>query len=283
MNTTDLKSFHYLENGQITFSTLDTIKTEGTLDAGVYDISWVGYPDNRIILNISTDKEMVKMHNFPDQTKLDLLIKSFFDKKVVEKMSNLGFNHKVGILLEGKAGTGKSTIIKNYAHKIINEYNGIVFYISNPSSVMECWKFIHKIRAIQNNPIVVILEEIDMFVVDGREGYLKSAFDGNLSIDNCLIFGTTNYIDRVPSAMKNRPSRFKYVLNIEGIQCEDEVYQILDNMIGDLCTELQVQEFSRNLVGKTLDEIKQFAIDKIMDLETYKKQSSSMGFVTPKQ
>ena len=201
-------------------------------------------------------------------------------------MKSLCFNHKTGVLLEGKAGTGKSTIIKHYVNNIVNEQGGIVFYISTPSVVAECWSFIHKIRAIQNNPIVVIFEEIDMFVGDSNsknfEGYLKSAFDGNLSIDNCLIFGSTNYIDRIPNALKNRPSRFKYVLTIEGIQCENEVWQILENMIGDLFTELEITEFAKDLVGKTLDEIKQFALDKIMDLETYKKTTSSIGFVIDK-
>jgi hypothetical protein len=40
MNTSDLKSFHYLENGS-TFSILDTIKTSPKLDTGIYNLAWL--------------------------------------------------------------------------------------------------------------------------------------------------------------------------------------------------------------------------------------------------
>jgi SpoVK/Ycf46/Vps4 family AAA+-type ATPase len=278
-STVDLKSFHYLENGEISFSILDTIKTQKKLDSGLYTISWLPFPESKLLLTVNTDKETVKMHQFPDKEKIEDLLKIFFDKNVVTKMSSLGFYHKVGILLYGKQGTGKSTIVKNYATKIIEEHNGLVFYFNGKENIAACWSFLRKIRAIQDNPIVVIFEEIDSFVNDKSEGSLKIIFDGNESMDNCIIFGTTNYLERIPSALKDRPSRFKYVLNIEGIQSEDEVFEILHNMIGDLFTAKELKHFSKKLIGNSLDYIKQFAIDKIMSLDTYGHNSKSqIGF-----
>jgi hypothetical protein len=280
MNTSDLKSFHYLENGEIGFSILDTVKTQQKLDAGVYTISYLGYPESRVLLKASSDTEAVKMHNFSDKEKLENLFKIFFNKGVIKKMKTLGFYHKVGIMLYGKEGTGKSTIIKNYIDKIVKDHNGIVFYFTGVEGITSCWEFIKKIRAIQTNPIVVVFEEMDMYVVNNNEGYLKTIFDGNNAIDNSIIFGSTNYIERIPDAIKNRPSRFKYVLNIEGIQSEEEIYVILENMIGDLFTEDELKEFSLTLKGKSLDFIKQFGIDKIMSLETYthNKGKKPIGF-----
>jgi SpoVK/Ycf46/Vps4 family AAA+-type ATPase len=279
MNTSDLKSFHYLENGEIGFSILDTVKTQQKLDAGVYSISYLGYPESRVLLKTSTDKEIVKMHNFSDKEKLENLFKVFFNKSIVKKMKTLGFYHKVGIMLYGKEGTGKSTIIKNYINKIVKDHNGIVFYFTGVDGLTSCWEFIKKIRAIQDNPIVVVFEEMDMYVVNNNEGYLKTIFDGNNAIDNLVIFGSTNYIERIPDAIKNRPSRFKYVLNIEGIQSEEEIYVILENMIGDLFSEEELKEFSFTLKGKSLDFIKQFGVDKIMSLETYShNKKKSIGF-----
>lgn len=279
-NTVDLKSFHYLENGDISFSILDTIKTEKKLDSGLYTVSWLDYPESRVALTVNADKESVKMHQFPDKEKIENLLDVFFNENVVAKMSSLGFYHKVGILLYGKQGTGKSTIVKNYATRIIEDHNGLVFYFNGRSNITACWAFLRKIRAIQDNPIVVIFEEIDSFVNDKTEGPLKVIFDGNESIDNCIIFGTTNYLDRIPTALKDRPSRFKYVLNIEGIQSEEEVFEILSNMIGDLFDKKEIKLFSKKLIGNSLDFIKQFAIDKIMCLETYSHNSkNSIGFI----
>ena len=157
-----------------------------------------------------------------------------------------------------------------------------MFYITNPSNVSECWEFLTKIRKIQKNPIIVIFEEFDNFLGSNNSnvGPLKTMFDGNLSIDNCLILATTNNLEKIPDALKLRPSRFKYVLNIEGIQSVDEVFSLLNNMISDLFTKEELEDFAEGLKGSTLDYIKQFAIDKIMDLTTFEnKRNKKIGFL----
>lgn len=278
MNTSDLKSFHYLENGEVSFSMLDTIKTAKTLDVGSYNLSYEDYPVKRIVLKKQTNIETIKIHNFPDGEKLNDLFTAFFNKKVVNKMSKLGFNHKIGLLLYGKEGTGKSTIIRYYADKAIKEHNAIVFYM--PSSyIFQCWEFITNIRRIQNNPIVVIYEEMDQLIENRNEGTLKTILDGDSSIDNCITMATTNYLNKIPEALKDRPSRFKYALNIEGIHERDNVFELIDKMLNDLFTDEEIWVFADELKGQTLDMIKQFCIDKIMDLKTYGKKSGKMGFV----
>lgn len=277
-NTTDLKSFNYLENGDVTFSLLDTVKTVKKLDAGVYILDYIGYPENRINLKITTDQESVKMYDFDERPVLEELFKVFFDKKVVKKMRNLGFNHKTGVLLYGREGTGKTTIIKHYANKIVHEQDALVFYLTEPSAIRSLWDFIVKVRAIQTNPIVVIMEEIDTYIYDRKEGFMKIMFDGHESIDNCLFMATTNYIDSIPEAMKNRPSRFKYVMQIEGINKEEVIFDILSSMIGDMFDSTEIVDFARELKGSTLDFIKQFGLDKIMNLDSYNKNKKTIGF-----
>jgi SpoVK/Ycf46/Vps4 family AAA+-type ATPase len=280
-NTSDLKSFHYLENGEVSFSILDTVKTEQKLDSGVYTLEYLPYPEMRVKLDVSTDRETIKIYTFPDKDKLDNLFDSFFNKNVIQKVKDLGFYHKVGVLLYGKEGTGKSTILKSYAYKVLENHNGLVFYFTSNQYVNKCWEFIKKIRAIQDNPIVVIFEEMDMYVQktsEVPEGYLKTILDGNNSIDNCIILGATNYIDTIPNAIKDRPSRFKYVLNIEGIHSEEEILDILTPMISDICEKAEIKEYAYMLKGETLDLIKQFAMDKIMCLQSYSKNKKSMGF-----
>jgi len=120
MSTADLKSFHYLENGQIQFSLFDTIKSTKKLDSGFHNISY-NSDERRIILTQLKSIEPIKIHEFPDKDKLDSLFEAFFDSTIYSKVSSLGFLHKVGVLLYGKEGTGKSTIIKYYANNILTQ------------------------------------------------------------------------------------------------------------------------------------------------------------------
>lgn len=281
MNTSDLKSFHYLENGEVSFSMFDTIKSNKQLDSGSYKISFLeSYPDSRVVLKMDKDMETAKIHNFPDKQKLDDLFNSFFEKKVSDKIAELGFYHKVGVLLHGKEGTGKSTIIKHYCYKCISDKNCLVFHMNCANShVKECWDFIMNVRRVQKNTIIVIFEEIDEHIQNRNEPFLKTVFDGNMSIDNCIFMASTNYLDQIPEALKDRPSRFKYVLNIEGIQNKNDVYILVNKMLTGLFKESEIMEFANELKGQSLDIIKQFCVDKIMDIKSYHKSKTLIGFL----
>ena len=70
---------------QITMKTKQiTIKTEQKLDSGVYTLEYLGYPDMRVKIDVSTDRETIKSYTFPDKDKLDNLFESFFNKNVVQ-------------------------------------------------------------------------------------------------------------------------------------------------------------------------------------------------------
>lgn len=190
----------------------------------------------------------------------------------------MGFIHKSGVLLHGKEGTGKTSIAKYYYTRFIKDKNAVVFYINNSDGYFyKCWEFIVEIRKIQDDPIIIILEELDGFMKD-NEDKLKSCLDGNLSISNCVVFASTNHIDRIPEALKNRESRFKFVINIEGIQNKEEVFKIIKNMIGNDFSDEEINKYSEELKGKTLDEIKQFCLDKIMSIPVSEKKKIKLGF-----
>ena len=282
MTTNDLKSFNYLENGEVMFSIFDTNKTTKILESGVYSLDYIGHPEYRVTVKIDTNDELVRIHDFPDKEKIDNLFESFFDPKILEAFTNLGFYHKTGILLYGKEGTGKSTIFKHYYNNAIKTNKAIVFQIAvRHDYLSNCWDFIRSVRKIQDNPFIVVFEEIDRYILE-KEALLKDIFDGCLSINNTIFMASTNYIEKIPEAIKNRPSRFKYCLNIEGIQNVDDVYSILLNILNNRFNGEEIKGFANELKGQTLDSIKQFCVDKIMDLKTYSKNNKKIGFTEKK-
>ena len=105
------------------------------------------------------------------------------DDKIKTKVKELGYYHKIGVLLYGIEGTGKSTILKKYYTDAIEKNNAIVFHINTYGYFMQCWEFIMDIRKIQDNPFIIIFEEMDsMFSIDGNESKLKK-----LWTDQCQL------------------------------------------------------------------------------------------------
>ena len=280
-NTTNLKSFNYLESGEVTFSILDTIKTTKKLDSGIYKLDTV--VENNISvtkLTLVQSEEIVELFNFTEKDKIDELSTSFFDEKVKNKIQKLGLLHKYAILFYGKEGTGKSSIKKYYYNRFVSEQNSLVFQVICASSRMKiCWDFIKSIRTIQNNPIIIVLEEFDQFVRtnDNGDAYMKTILDGNNSIDNCIFLASTNYLEQIPEAIKNRPSRFKYVIEITEIEDFEIVKKIINNMVGEMFSEDEIDSFSKEMTGQTVDFIKQFCLDKIMNIKNYKSKKG-IGF-----
>ena len=85
-------------------------------------------------------------------------------------------------------------------------------------------------------------------------------------------------MDLIPNEIKNRESRFKFVINVEGIQSVNEVELIVKSLLKGISTDEDIKQYSTELSGKTLDEIKQFCFDKIMSIPSHKNHKSKLVF-----
>lgn len=266
--STGFKSFQYLENGKVEYNMIPTKSVSAAIRPGFYSIVYEGYPINKVVVTEIDSKDTLKKTMHKNDEKLEDLFAKFFTPEVKSTINAMGFNHKMGVFMYGKEGSGKSTIFKNYCGDFISKYGAVVFYVDSiPEHLTQTWEFVQQIRRGQDSPIVVVFEEFER-VVETQEGKLKSILDGNLSIDNLIVFATTNYVERIPVALKDRPSRFKYCFAFDGIMGYEGVRHVINNLIGNLFTEEQVSKWAVELKDCTVDSVKQFCLDRVMNIQS---------------
>lgn len=277
---TSFKSFQYLGNGKVEYNSINTKSVNETLYPSFYSLDWADYPLNRVIVTEMSSKDAVKKTSHKNEKQMDELFLQFFDHRIKEIINNKGFNHKIGLLMHGKQGSGKSTIIKYYCNEFVEKYGAIVFYIDcKPGCIGAIWDWILQIRGTQDSPIIIVFEEFER-LAEEQEAKLKSILDGNLSMDNMVVFATTNYPEKVGVALKDRPSRFKYAFGFDGIVGEEGAKEVIGKMIGDLFDSNQIGRWAFELKNCTVDTIKQFCLDRIMNIDNkeYKASKNSIGF-----
>ena len=196
-------------------------------------------------------------------------VMSFFSSKKLKKQINMmGFPHKMGVLLYGKPGTGKTTLINYISHLLFEQQNAIIMVCNNAESVEASIAMAKSIREIQNNPIVMIMDEFERFVANNsQEARIKTFLDGGDSIDNCLVLGATNYIEQVPKSIGERESRIRILKEITGVDTKEEVADIVNGMLNEANVAASI---NRDKIidgigtGITLDFIKNAVIDALM-------------------
>ncbi len=135
-----------------------------------------------------------------------------------------GKKRKVGAILHGAPGNGKSYLIRYFAIKYKLPVN-----IMSLDREMDNNEIIRRFNNI-NPPAIVILEDFDSYF-DGRKCILERTsftFDAILNgLDGLycdkrgvIYFLTTNDIEKVDSSLKARPSRFKRVMEISNPSLE---------------------------------------------------------------
>lgn len=131
-----------------------------------------------------------------------------------------GMVHKIGILLYGKAGTGKSSIVKAIAHM----FGDANIYMMDTGRKVSYSASVICSRATDatentNKPTIVLMEDFDLFFTHNRNKRdeprramadpiamdyasqdlhdLLQFLDGNLSVDNTIIVATTTHVEDI--------------------------------------------------------------------------------------
>lgn len=252
-----------------------------TFSKGFYEAT----TDSQGNLRIS-EADLQELHTPYESEEINMIVSvvnGFFREGTMEKINQLGFIHKLGILLFGKQGTGKTSFIHYMANKLIDSNNAIVFFCNSSNTLSSAIILSAGIREIQDNPIIFIADEFERYAKDA-ESEMKNFLDGNKSVNNTLFLAATNYIEKVPETLKKRPSRFKIVREIKGITDKNTIANIIrevSNRIDpSLFTKEEIYDIVKDIDEITLDEIKHICLDKATSTYTKSliKDRGSVGF-----
>lgn len=252
-----------------------------TFSKGFYEAT----TDSQGNLRIS-EADLQELHNPYQNKEIDTIlsvVNGFFKEDIMKKINQLGFIHKLGILLFGKQGTGKTSLIHYIANKLVESNNAIVFFCNNSNTLASAIVLSAGIREIQENPIIFIADEFERYAKDS-ESEMKNFLDGNKSVNNILFLAATNYIEKIPETLKKRPSRFKMVQEIKGISDKNTIASIIrsvsDKIDPSLFTAQEIVDIVRDIDDITIDEIKHICLDKATSTYTKSliKDRKSVGF-----
>lgn len=174
----------------------------------------------------------------------------------------MGNAAKVGFLLYGPQGTGKSTAMYSVAMTLIEKYNATVIEVDDHDDLRATYRHIKNLRKLEPTMLAVVLMDECEEPMKFKEKDMKLLLDSKDTPTNLIFIGATNYIEKIPPTIKDRPSRIKHLFDCKSIN-EDEVivYTILSDMNkelepGDQLTDGAIKEVTKAAVGKTIDEIK---------------------------
>lgn len=133
------------------------------------------------------------------------------------RLRALGVKARRGLILEGPPGTGKTLL-----GKVLSDTLDVSFMWVSPRHV-DGPKVFKRILSLARfvAPTVVFLEDLDLFASDRDRGSwiglgeLMNQLDGAVENEDIVTIATTNRLEVVEKALRNRPGRFDRVLTLD--------------------------------------------------------------------
>lgn len=173
------------------------------------DITYKGEqrdPDDNTINAIkrTIDKENLVFDTGSELFNVMSDIHTFFEDETKELYKKMDIVYKRGIIIHGKPGNGKSSLIR----EIIRQLTDINKIVINTNNIYITKVLSSLITKLNNQKSIIIIEDIDSLITNGNRSEFLNLLDG-ISIKSGLYFiGSTNYPERIDPAFINRSGRF---------------------------------------------------------------------------
>lgn len=205
-------------------------------------------------------------------------------------MKKMGLCNKLGALLHGSAGTGKTCFVVQLCNMLIERYDACVLMCTNqaPHQLVEYIKAVKESN--EDKLVIVVIEELDQFIHVWRN-YLASflqILDGSDSHPKTVFLCTTNHIDKLPASLIDRPSRFSIIEEMELLP-EETIINIVkaklptDIISNDALHGIIEESIAAKLpIDKIKDVIIDVAIHSIHPREAVQRQLNYKKFLAEK-
>jgi SpoVK/Ycf46/Vps4 family AAA+-type ATPase len=168
------------------------------------------------------------------------------------------------LLLVGPPGTGKTTLCAALAGLALKQRR-VVVYVSGADEDGASFHKIHhalNVVASANHPVLLIVEEIDVYLRKDDKAQILNVLDGLESPNNpkgALLLATTNYPEVIDERIAKRPGRVDRIIYIPPIQDEEQAKQMLKRYMGAQYQPEQ-DEVVADLIGQTGAFVREVAL-----------------------
>lgn len=207
-----------------------------------------------------------KLYRLPNEATNIVLndVKTFWESE--EQYKRYQRVYRRNYLLYSAPGTGKTSLINIMCKDLIEKYDGIVITLSDADEIRLFVDAVRRIRNIEGDrKIIAVIEDIDNFVGDGTRSssldtLLLNILDGNYKMSNVVIIATTNYIERLESRYKNRPSRFDRVIEFPLPNDESRKLFIEKTILPEDIDKIDINKWIEKTNGYTIDHINELIL-----------------------
>lgn len=182
-------------------------RTRKTLEPGFYDVEEFGFSGWGLRPRTTVSDDLIDIPGtIADEIFTD--IDQFLASK--DQYAAYGLTHKRGYLFWGPPGSGKTSLGLMLGSRFVKQAGGVVMFVGGTD---ELYNGVDILREVEpGRPTMYLIEEVDMFI---NNPYCLSILDGELSIQGAVFVAMTNYKDKLPPRISNRPGRFDRVQKVD--------------------------------------------------------------------
>jgi Cdc6-like AAA superfamily ATPase len=204
-------------------------------------------------------------------------INQLFSESSLRIHKAMGNPAKIGFLLHGKQGTGKTTAMYAVCQTLIDTYGATIIEANNVRELQGAYKHIKQLRLMQPDLMVAIVMDECEEAMKQEESSMKLLLDSKDTPSNFIFIGATNYLEKIPLSIRDRPSRITHSIDCSKLNNEEEIVYVLLNDMNkklnplDMLPDKVIKEMTRAGLGQTIDQLKHLFLNNAIKLSEAKK------------